>query len=307
MSSSEIEKVIHKIKNNIVSGTQEITNVSQDNINSSDKKKLLELIKKAKKINKQKEDELDNSSEESSEKPKRKVKFADEKVNKSKKVKLISINAEEHTEPEYFSDYMVDLPDKYKNVTGIEVLDYNFPKDLCKINKNNNQLEIIMDGEEKLIELEDGEYSIDEIIDGLQSAFDDNNMALSIDIDNDEHIVLSSTDKEFSFKNEENSLGKILGFTEDEYKDDRVYKSENKYSLVSKIYLYIENISPQEPFGIIDLKSNKKNPLIKHFNQPISEIKEMILKFKRRPTDEDDLVNFSNKPHKLTFKIESKN
>ena len=219
---------------------------------------------------------------------------------------MISVNAEEHAEPEYFNDYMVDLPDKFKDVTGIEVLDYSFPKDLCKITKDNNQLMIIIEGEEKLIELEDGEYSIDEIVDGLQSAFEAEEMKVNIEINEDEHIVLSSSVQEFDFKNDERSLGRFLGFIEELYEGKLVYSSENKHSLVSKIYLYIDNISKKEPFGMIDLKANKVKPLIKKFIKPLSEIKEMILKFKRRQTEEDDLIDFSKKPHKLTFKFESK-
>jgi hypothetical protein len=201
---------------------------------------------------------------------------------------------------------MVDLPKNLKNVTGIELLDYSFPKDMCFINKKNNQFLIHLDGEEKLIELEDGNYSIEEIIEGLQSAFDDEKMGIHIDIDDDEHVVLINKKKDFILKNEFNSLGKVLGFTKNNYEGEQIYRSENKHTLVSKIYFYIDNISQDEPFGIIDLK-NKHKPLIKKFNKPISEIKEMILKFKRRNTTEDDLIDFSEKPHRMTMKFESKN
>jgi hypothetical protein len=311
MSSSEIDRVINKMKNNVMLGAEEIANKGSENIEKSDKKKLLGLLKKAKELHKTKNESSDE--EEAVQKPKNQVKknvkfvdkeLADEKpVSKSKKSKLISINAEEYTEPEYFNDYMVDLPENLKNIIGIEVLDYSFPKELCFITNNNNKLVIIIDNEEKVIELEDGQYSIDEITEGLQAAFDNEDMKINIDIDDNEHIVLSSLENEFGFKND--SLGKVLGFTEEEYSREKVYISENKHSLVSKIYLYIDNISNNEPFGMIDLKSRKVTPLSKKFIKPISEIKEMILKFKRRPTKEDDLINFYNKPHKMTFKFES--
>ncbi len=320
MSSKDIEKLLDKIKNNVMIGAEEITNKGSENIDKSDKKKLLDLLKKAKKLNKN-TDELSEISEEVNKK--KIVKFdkktitkkydndidSDEKSEiKQKKAKLISIKAEEYTEPEYFNDYMVELPNSLKNITGIEILDYSFPKELCYINENNNKLIILIDEDEKTIELENGNYSIDEIVDSLQTAFDNENMNLNIDIDDNEHIVLSSTGTEFSFKNSENnSLGRVLGFIHDLYENERVYISEDKHTLVSKIYFYIENISNNEPFGIIDLKNKKTNNLIKKFNQPIKEIKEMILKFKRRQTKEDDLINFYNKPHKLTFKFESKN
>jgi hypothetical protein len=313
MSSSDIDKVISKIKNNVMTGAEELANKGSDNINQNDKKKLLDLIKKAKKINnnkKKKEESDDNtsSSEEEIKKPvKKAVKFKEEPKLSKKLSKLISINAAEHTEPEYFNDYMVDLPNDVKNVVGIELLDYKFPQELCFITKDNNQLFIIADGEEKEIELEPGKYSIDEIVEGLQDAFDQYKININIDIDNNEHIILSSSDDIFSFKNDKNSLTRMLGFTENYYEDEKVYKSENKHSLVSKIYLYIDNISNNEPFGIIDLKDKKSTSIIKKFNQPISEIREMILKFKRRQTKEDDLVDFYNKPHQITFKFESKN
>ncbi len=202
---------------------------------------------------------------------------------------------------------MVDLPNDVKNVVGIELLDYKFPQELCYINNTNNELIIIVDGEEKDIELEPGNYSIDEIVEGLQDAFNQYKININIDIDDGEHIILSSTKEIFSFKNDQKYLTRMLGFTEDYYEGERVYRSENKHSLVSKIYLYIDNISDNEPFGIIDLKNKRTTSIIKKFNNPISEIKEMILKFKRRKTKEDDLIDFLNKPHQITFKFESKN
>jgi hypothetical protein len=316
MSSKDIDKIINKMKNNVMVGAEEIAHKGSENIEKSDKKKLLSLLKKAKELHKP--NNKFESSDEEYVKPKKNakksVKFIDNNNNsddskqilKTKKSKIISINAEEYTDPEYFNDYMVDLPENLKNIIGIEVLDYSFPKELCHINdinNNNNKLVILVNQEEKVIELEDGQYSIDEITDGLQAAFDTEEMNISIDIDDNEHIVLSSMENEFSFKND--SLGKVLGFTEEEYSGEKVYISENKHTLVSKIYLYIDNISNNEPFGIIDLKSRKVTPLSKKFNKPISEIKEMILKFKRRLTTEDDLIDFYNKPHKMTFKFES--
>ena len=155
--------------------------------------------------------------------------------------------------------------------------------------------------------MEPGKYSINEIIEGLQNVFNQYEIKINIDIDNNEHIILSSLETEFSFKNDKNSLLIMLGFTKDHYEDERVYKSENKHSLVSKIYLYIDNISNNEPFGIIDLQNKKHTSIIKRFNQPISVIREMILKFKRRQTKDDDLIDFDNKPHQITFKFESNN
>jgi len=305
MSSQDIEKIINKVKNNVMIGASEIANKGTENIEDSDKRKLLNLIKKAKKINKKKEVSSGEENSETSEeiKPKKSVKFTDKP--KLKRAKLVSINAAEHTEPEYFNDYMVDLPENIKNISGIEILDYSFPKELFTINENNNQLIIIINQEEKIIELESGNYSIDEIIDGLQSAFDADDIAINIDIDTEEHIILSSPKLEFAFKNDDNSMMQILGFKEKFYNNERVYRSETKHMLVSKIYFYIDNISNNEPFGVIDLKSRNNSTLIKKFNKPINEIKEMILKFKRRPTQDDDLIDFLNKPHKLTFKFET--
>ena len=319
MSSRDIAKLIDKIKNNVMIGAEEIANKGSENIEKSDKRKLLDLIKQEKKINKKQEKELtETSSDVYEEKPvnTKTVKFNEPKNTdktkdnlkvESKKSKLISINAEEYTDPEYFNDYLIELPEEIKNIVGIEVLDYSFPSDLSYINKNNNQLVINFNNEEKVIELENGNYSINEIVEGLQNAFEADEMNINIDIDDNEHIVLSSTDTEFSFKNNDRSLAKLLGFTEKSYNGERVYISENKHMLVSKIYLYIDNISNNEPFGVIDLQSNKTHPLTKRFVKPIGQIKEMILKFKRRRTNEDDLIEFNRKPHRLTFKFESKN
>ncbi len=297
MSSKEIDNLISKIKNNIMTNVEEIANKAIDNIDKDDKKRLLNIIKKTKESN--------NNETVKTKKKKKKVKivsFEDEI-----KSDTIKINPKDYTEPEYFNDYLVELSNKYKNVTKIELADYDFPKDLCYINKKNNQLIIYINDDEKQIELEKGNYTIDEIIEGLQEAFDDEKIDLNISLDSDEHIILQSNSR-FSFAND--SLGRVLGFTKDNYENQKYYQSENKHLLVSKLYIFIENILKDEPIGIIDLTKNKKEPIMKKFTKPISEINEMIIKFKRRPINDDnddDLVNFQKKPHNITLKLESRN
>ena len=64
--------------------------------------------------------------------------------------------------------------------------------------------------------------------------------------------------------------------------------------------MFIENISSNEPIGLIDL--NKPKSVKKEFKKPINELKEIIVKFKASKED-DELVDFYKKPHQFNLKI----
>ncbi len=101
------------------------------------------------------------------------------------------------------------------------------------ITNNNNKLVIEFDGDKKEIEIEPKNYSIDELIEELNDAFIDLGVSIHTSIYENEYIIFYSYNyKHFSFKNEENQLTRLLGFTEGYYGSDIIHQSENKYSVV---------------------------------------------------------------------------
>ncbi len=101
------------------------------------------------------------------------------------------------------------------------------------ITNNNNKLVIEFDGDKKEIEIEPKNYSIDEIIEELNDAFIKLNISIHISTHENEYIIFYSYKYiDFSFKNEENQLTRLLGFTKDYYGSDIIHQSENKYSVV---------------------------------------------------------------------------
>lgn len=100
------------------------------------------------------------------------------------------------------------------------------------ITNNNNKLVIEFNGDKKEIEIEPKNYSIDELIEELNDAFIKLNISINISVyENDYIIFYSYKYKDFSFKNEETQITRLLGFTKDYYGSDIIHQSENKYSV----------------------------------------------------------------------------
>jgi len=96
---------------------------------------------------------------------------------------------------------------------------------------------------------------------------------------------------------------------------DNVYTDVTEFSLVDydipcmsddEVYLFIINISDNEPFAHINLKKDKQLPIVKKFDTPIEELADVIIKFK---TNDDimseKLYDFKEKGHTLKFNIKT--
>ncbi len=140
MSSKQISKLINKIKN---PDTNDLGEISIEKPKKKDKKDLQSIINELKELKKSsKSVSFEDNKEEKVEK-----KIKKEKENKSNT--SFELKSEDYTEPEYYNDYMVELPSEIRRFNTIEILDYNLPKtykpiddDSCKLFflKNNQEL-----------------------------------------------------------------------------------------------------------------------------------------------------------------------
>jgi hypothetical protein len=219
--------------------------------------------------------------------------------------KILTINSSEYGEPEFYNDYLVELSDPVKNIACIEITDYKFPKPNKKItiNENNNQFVFDID-EEQTIELEEGEFNINDIIEATQNIFEQNDINIQLSITPDNRVVIKSNN-EFILKNESGSILKSLGFTKKIYKNKSKYIAESCCINSSRLYLFIDNISTKDPIGMIELDKKEITPIRKEFKTPIDELTDILLKFKTNNTEDNDLYDFNEEPHVLTLKLES--
>jgi hypothetical protein len=101
-------------------------------------------------------------------------------------------------------------------------------------------------------------------------------------------------------------LLKIMGYNVETYKNSTKYISDS--AIKTKLYLYIDTISQKEPIGVIDMtKPHKIQKIHKIIDPPIKELNELIIKFKNKITEEDDLHDFDNEPHKMTIVLSNNN
>lgn len=236
--------------------------------------------------------------------PKKKVEFVT-KVNKIKTIKY-TIDAKDVTEPAFYNDYMIDLDDvALYNVTAIEMVNYKFPNTNPKIDNTHNQFKFVHNDEEKVVELANGNYELDEIVEAIQSVFDQEETNIKIDITSDNKCVIESADRStFSLINDDASIMKLLGFDKSVYDNSYIHISNGKHKFNNKIYMYIDNISLTEPFAVIDMNNTQKT-FKKKYSSPIPELKELVLKFKPIETPDDILCEFNNEPHRITFNFET--
>ena len=82
-----------------------------------------------------------------------------------------------------------------------------------QINESCNQLNIIIGNETKKIELDDGAYELDDLLEGITENLSDINIICKKDKKG--RVIFENTNGyDFEINCSENSFGKFLGFTE---------------------------------------------------------------------------------------------
>ena len=177
------------------------------------------------------------------------------------------------------------------NVVGIKLLSYSIPQSRYNITDSNNKL-TIKDGEdESIIILDNGFYTITDLLEVLNKK-SNLNFKLSID----QKVTISG---ENNFEIEKSSLLNVLGF-ENGLEDDNEYKAENLWDLRknTKVYLYLKNLNDTDPFGVLHFHGQSICEF--KLNKPI-DLNYLDIEF--RDTD-GEIYNFYNLPHYLSFQLE---
>jgi hypothetical protein len=220
LSPTEIDKLIYKLKNDIYEKAGDIVNNHFSNINDNEKEKFNNIMNKVVDI----EEPKKNKSKTKHKSKSKKHKYSDsddssdeevvmkEKKNVRFKSDLI-VKSNEYTDETDYNDYLVQLSPSYKNVTKIELFDYDFPKELNYINSKNNIIKFVVDNIEIELEAPPNSYSIDEIIELINSEI--NKKGINMMMDEEEHIIICSKDEseDCIFTVDTSSLGRLLGFT----------------------------------------------------------------------------------------------
>ncbi|CAH6421476.1 Hypothetical protein KVN_LOCUS288 [uncultured virus] len=340
MDSKELDKVINKVSTNLVN----MENLKKKNFQQNDnfltennikkkidkKDEIITLLKTIKnqesKINYMQND-IDSIGSTENIKVKKnnntfgkmasvKEKLDDIVIKKKKtypvetiKYKTLIIKSDEYTDSDYFNDYIINFEEPLNNIVRFQMDKIELPELKNNINESNNHFTYSINQEEKTIEIAEGYYNIDSIIEAIQSGFEHYEDDIIIELD-DENLVniKHKNNLLFDILNDNKCINTYLGFDQKIYCDKNYYRATNSHNIkiVETIYLYINDIKKNKPFAILNLTKDPivDTPIIKNFKSFPKQLSDLRIKFKINNDNlQDILYDFDNRPHKLYFTI----
>jgi hypothetical protein len=202
----------------------------------------------------------------------------------------------ENLSKECYNSYITESG-KYKNVKSISLKEYTLPQPNNNISEKNKLL--ILSG--KTYELEEGMYTIIDLIDKIQKKIGNN---LSIKMNSFDNIVIKSINGDkVVIDNNKETVTRYLGFTKEKYEGKTSYKSENKHNIkvINEIYLFFDNIIDSAFAKLyFDKNENRTEVFANFYNKPIPIIENLEIRFKiSDDPKKNDLYDFEGKSHKL--------
>jgi hypothetical protein len=138
-------------------------------------------------------------------------------------------------------------------VTGLKLMSYSLPTPRFNIEENkNNCLSLKVNETMITINLETGKYSIEDLISILDSKLKENDDSLTISLNSQQHIIIESSDSTKELTIQSTVLSKTnLGFIKTVTGNRLVSDNSWDLRIEDKVYLYLNNISDEIPFGIL--------------------------------------------------------
>ena len=185
---------------------------------------------------------------------------------------------------------------RIENIISFKIISYSIPQPRYNIDSNNNTLLYKINDEDKEIKIDNGKYTIENLIEKLN-----NNDDLKISLNLNQKISITSESK-FELK-EGNLPNSVLGIKT----NDEVIQNDNEFCLVGtntwdlrlpdKLFLYITNIN-SEPISILYFNGNSETQI--QFEDPI-ELTQLDIELK----DEfGNLYDFNNLSHSINIQFE---
>ncbi len=209
---------------------------------------------------------------------------------------------------EYDNESNINIEfDTIKNVTSLSITGSKFPKYNKNINDNMNTFSIktnLDDEEFDTFVLENGTYTVINVIKKLQEIFDAKEKDIKIFQNARNHIEIRSKEV-FELKFYEDSILKLLGFTKELYEGANTYTSEQRPNMnmfkTVDVYVSINSKLDNEPFMVVDLSdhANNRYPVTKKFKKQNIESIGVIL----TPHNSRDIIYKFTEPYKLKFEL----
>lgn len=209
----------------------------------------------------------------------------------------------EVTNPENKSSYVWSM-EPIKNVIGIKLMSYSLPLPRFNIEQNKNGIfSYSLNSINHSLVIPTGKYTIDELILALNDKNKSINENIKFSVNNEQRIIFESSNSEDKIQIIPTMLSKEnLGF---------IFSTSEKYSHMSdriwdlrienKIYLYLNNLSEEVPFGILYFNGQSVSQF--KFQDPfnLNNLEIVFRDSRGMPYD------FYELPHSLSFLIEKIN
>lgn len=195
------------------------------------------------------------------------------------------------------SSYKWKFQKPINNVVAIKLMSYSIPSCRYNINRYNKRLSLRIDDNILDFELDEGKYSIEDVISILNNKLSKNNIIISLN--NQDNVIIES---ENNFDILETDMSKdIFGFISECINQNK-YISNNIIDLRinHKLYLYLENLS-DSPFGILYFNGQSDSQF--KFKEGF-DLEYIDISFKDSKGRDYD---FNNLKHSLSFLIEQIN
>jgi len=187
--------------------------------------------------------------------------------SKNKKT-IITLNPEIYnTKKEHYNDYIVKFEHPKVNLDEINILDIKLLNAKMPIiyknnaiNKTNNNLILTCENKRYVTELDTeddySEFTIEDLVYGLNTDLENNRSTIKIKIKENGHIIIKNDNKinfEIHNNDSDNSVVKLFGFTKSDYKNSYKYESEESHSFMARqYYMYLSNVNNKKPFAVIN-------------------------------------------------------
>ena len=189
------------------------------------------------------------------------------------------------------------------NIKAIKLTNFNGLHNIPNINNENNKINISINDNEILKEIKPDNYQISDLLELLNNELEnvlfefmpDDSYKISVKyLDSD---ITSNKINTFTINNTQNSIFRVLGFTENIYSDKTEYISEEPVNLtrIPPFYLYmLINNEKMYKFNIRELNKIYK----KEFKESINNIQTITFMVKQENNQMYDLQNY------ISFDIE---
>lgn len=197
--------------------------------------------------------------------------------------------------PEYYSDYVMELPEKLKNVAEITLISHHLPIMTTITNKNNTITFETKDGK-KQYSIRNGTFTLIKLVTMLTESTENK---YKFEIIEQRKIKIDS-ETPFKIIKTDNSMCDILGINTERIKDFSGSIIGDNNIADAELALFIDD----ELFSKVIGSSNRCN-ISKKYNPVIDVMQEISIKFYDSAEADKKLIDFNEQTHKLDLIIKT--